>query len=153
MTIPNTTTTGATGPSEIAELELVAQAASEGPRSDRAKRRSFTADFKRRIVAEYEAAPAGAKGAVLRRERLYDSHLKEWRAAIAAGTLGGSTKSGRPSRSPEQARIAELERKLGKAEAESARKDEVLADREAALEVLGKGVAFLEALSQQGRSR
>jgi hypothetical protein len=37
-------------------------------------------------------------------------------------------KAGRSPRSPEQARIAELERKLGKAEAESARKDEVLAE-------------------------
>lgn len=153
MTIPNNATAGATGPSEPAELELVEQAVPEGPRSDRGKRRSFTAEFKRRIVAEYDAAPAGTKGAVLRRERLYDSHVKEWRAAIAAGTLGGSKKAGRPPRSREQARIAELERKLAKSEAASARKDEVLADREAALEVLGKGVAFLETLTQQGRSR
>lgn len=60
-------------------------------------------------------------------------------------------KAGRSPRSPEQARIAELERKLGKAEAESARKDEVLADRDSALEVLGKGVAFLEALSKKNK--
>lgn len=154
MTIPINSHSEPTDSPETAGLELVAPAADpQGPRSDRAKRRSFTADFKRRIVAEYDAAPAGAKGAVLRRERLYDSHVKEWRAAIEAGTLGERKKAGRSPRSPEQARIAELERQLGKAEAESARKDEVLADREAALEVLGKGVAFLEAISQQGRSR
>lgn len=125
----------------------------EAPRSGRAKRRSFTTEFKRRIVAEYDAAPAGSKGAVLRRERLYDSHIKEWRAAIAAGTLGAAKKPGRPARSPEQARIVELERQLDKAQAESARKDQVIADRDAALEVLGKGVAFLEAISQRDRTR
>ncbi|MCX5425943.1 hypothetical protein [Streptomyces sp. NBC_00078] len=35
-----------------------------------------------------DAAPKGEKGAVLRRERLYDSHVKEWRAARDAGVLG-----------------------------------------------------------------
>ena len=34
-------------------------------------RRRFSAEYKLRIVAEYDAAPTGEKGAVLRRERLY----------------------------------------------------------------------------------
>ncbi len=46
-----------------------------GPREGRAKRRTFTAEYKRAIVAEYDAAPTGSKGGVLRRERLYDSHI------------------------------------------------------------------------------
>ena len=50
---------------------------------------------------------------------------------------------------PEQARIAELEKQIGKLEADAARKDKVIADRDAALEVMGKGVAFLEALSKK----
>ena len=120
-----------------------------GPRAGQAVRRTFTAEYKRALVAEYDAAPVGSKGAVLRRERLYDSHLKEWRAAISAGTLDGPPSRGRRARTPEQARITELEKQVTKLEAESARKDEVIADREAALEVLGKGVAFLEALSSR----
>jgi transposase len=120
-----------------------------GPRSGRSVRRSFTVEYKRRIVAEYEAAPVGSKGAVLRRERLYDSHVLEWRAAIRAGTLGIPLRRRRAERSPEQSRISELEKSLAKAEAELVRKDKVIADREAALEVLGKGVAFLEALSSK----
>lgn len=121
------------------------------PRAGRAARRTFTNEYKRALVAEYDAAPVGTKGAVLRRERLYDSHVKEWRAAIEAGTLGKVTKknSHHGTGSAEKRRIAELERQLRKAEAESARKDQVIADREAALEVLGKGVAFLEALSKK----
>jgi len=40
-----------------------------------------------------------------------------------------------------------LERQVTRLEAEAVRKDEVIADRDAALEVLGKGVAFLEAIA------
>ena len=132
-----------------ARLHPVPAPTAPGPREGRAQRRTFTAEYKRAIVAEYDAAPVRTKGAVLRRERLYDSHVKEWRAAIEAGTLESPPKKGRPGRTAEQARIAELERALARAEAESMRKDRVIADREAALEVLGKGVAFLEALSSK----
>ena len=52
-------------------------------------RRSFTAAYRLAIVAEYEAAPRGEKGAVLRREGLYHSHIKEWTAARDAGALTG----------------------------------------------------------------
>lgn len=120
-----------------------------GPREGRAARRTFAAQYKQAIVQEYDAAPMGAKGAVLRRERLYDSHVKEWRAAIAAGPLGAPPRRGRPPRSGDPARIAELERQVKRLQADSARKDEVIAAREAALDVLGKGVAFLEALSSK----
>ena len=41
-----------------------------------------TAEFKARILAEYDAAPdAAARGAILRRERLYGSHILDWRNA------------------------------------------------------------------------
>ena len=120
-----------------------------GPREGRAKRRTFPSDYKRRIVAEYDAAPNGTKGAVLRRERLYDSHVQEWRAAIAAGTVDEPLKGGRPPKTAEQARIVELERHVTRLEAEAVRKDQVIADRDAALEVLGKGVAFLEAIASK----
>ncbi|KEZ34326.1 hypothetical protein CEDDRAFT_03745, partial [Frankia sp. CeD] len=48
----------------------------ERPRPDpevepKAKRRTFTAEYKARILAEYDAAGHGEKGAILRRERLY----------------------------------------------------------------------------------
>lgn len=131
---------------------LVEPAALVGPREGRAKRRTFTAEFKRRVVAEYDAAPQGSKGAVLRRERLYDSHVQEWRAAIEAGTLAGGVRRGRPpgtGRSAEQVRIVQLERENVRLQGELDAKDEVIAHREDALEVLGKGVAFLEALSSK----
>ena len=57
----------------------------------RPTRRSFTAAYKAEIVAEYEGAPHGEKSAVLRREGLYHSHIKEWASASDAGALSGLT--------------------------------------------------------------
>jgi len=122
----------------------------EGPRSGRPARRVFTNEYKRAIVAEYTAAPHGSKAAVLRREGLYDSHVLEWRGLIEAGTLDDPTRRGRPKhRSPEATRIASLEKENAQLKTALAAKDAVIADREAALDVLGKGVAFLESLSSR----
>lgn len=53
---------------------------------DKPKRRSFTADYKKRILSEADAtAEPGAIGALLRREGLYSSHLTTWRQERAAG--------------------------------------------------------------------
>ncbi|MGB8382276.1 MAG: hypothetical protein WCG47_13725 [Dermatophilaceae bacterium] len=129
-----------------------AVAAGDGPRAGRPVRRSFSAEDKRRLVAEYDATPRGQKGAMLRRERLYDSHITEWCAAIVAGTLDAPPKRGRPkgaTRSPEQARIGELQCENAKLRADLDRTEQALAAKDDALEVLGKGVAFLEALSSR----
>lgn len=46
----------------------------------KAHRRQFTADYKRRILAEADSTrQPGAIGALLRREGLYSSHLTHWR--------------------------------------------------------------------------
>lgn len=55
------------------------------PRADRPKRRTFTAEYKARILAEYDAADHGERGAILRREGLYSSHMVDWRKAARAG--------------------------------------------------------------------
>ena len=49
------------------------------PRADRPKRRTFTAEYKAQVLAEYDAADRGERGAILRREGLYSSHIVEWR--------------------------------------------------------------------------
>jgi hypothetical protein len=56
---------------------------------ERARRRSFTAKYKLEVLAAYDAAPEGAKGAILRREGLYSSHLVDWRRARDAGAWPG----------------------------------------------------------------
>jgi hypothetical protein len=54
----------------------------------RPQRQRFTAEYKQAILAEYEAAPDGEKGLVLRREGLYSSQITEWPQARDAGALG-----------------------------------------------------------------
>lgn len=154
-----TTTAPAEDPTAMPDAGGPASAggsASEAPpRAGRPARRSFATEYKRAVVAEYDAAPVGSKGAVLRRERLYDSHVTEWRAQIAAGTLGASRhgpRPGSPARSPEQAEIAQLRKQVAVLEQTITDRDAQLAQARDALDVLGKGVAFLEALSSRNAS-
>jgi hypothetical protein len=86
----------------------------------------FGAEYKRRILREAEGCKKpGEVGALLRREGLYSSHLAAWRAARRRGELAalGSKRRGpkveRPD--PRQARIAELERELRRAQARAER--------------------------------
>lgn len=59
----------------------------------RPKRRSFTAEYKQRILKEAETAAAtrGGLGALLRREGLYSSLLAYWRRERADGILEALT--------------------------------------------------------------
>jgi transposase len=92
---------------------------------DRPKRRSFTAEYKLRIVREADTALASgverAVGELLRREGLYSSHLTEWRQLRDAGELAGLTskKRGRKSlKNPLADEVARLERELAKVKGE-----------------------------------
>ena len=83
----------------------------------KAQRRSFTAEYKRRILKEADACTTpGAVGALLRREGLYSSHLVEWRRARARGELAALTPRKRGRKpipvDPRDRKIAELERQL-----------------------------------------
>jgi transposase-like protein len=56
------------------------------------RRRTFTADYKRRILDEADTARfSGSVGALLRREGLYSSHLVTWRRERDAGILEALT--------------------------------------------------------------
>ena len=53
------------------------------------RRRTYTAEYKRRILKEADACTTpGAIGALLRREELYSSHLVEWGRAQPGLELG-----------------------------------------------------------------
>ena len=108
------------------------------PRADRPKRRTFTAEYKARIVAEYDAAEHGERGAILRREGLYSSHITEWRKAAEAGATAALNPKPRDRRDRE---IELLRTRAEKAEAE-------LAKTRAALDLVGKAHALLETLSE-----
>ncbi|WP_439678317.1 hypothetical protein [Embleya sp. MST-111070] len=112
------------------------------------KRRTFSPEYKLRIVTEFDrAASAAERGAILRRERLYHSHIQEWRAARDAGALTKLTdRRTSPARSRKPAADTENERLRRKVE----RLEKEVAKRDAALEILGKGVKLLEMLSESG---
>ena len=77
---------------------------------ERARRRTFTAKYKLEVLAAYDAAPDGEKGAVLRREGLYSSHITEWRKARDAGALAGlAAPRGRKRRDSQAEQIARLQ--------------------------------------------
>src|SRR5436190_20991471 len=77
---------------------------------ERARRRTFTAQYKLDVLAAYDGAPDGEKGAVLRREGLYSSHIVEWRRARDSGALAAlAAPRGRKRRDPQAERIAHLE--------------------------------------------
>jgi transposase len=108
----------------------------------RAKRRVFSPGYKLRILEEYDAAPSGEKGAILRRERLYSAHIVEWRKARDAGALAGlSKRQGRPP-------ADERDRELEKLRAEKARLEKELAKAQFVIDVQGKVHALLEKLSE-----
>ncbi|MGQ0520030.1 MAG: MerR family transcriptional regulator [Actinomycetota bacterium] len=60
-------------------------------RESRPRRRTFTAEYKLRVLGEYERlAQPGAKGALLRREGLHTSHLVAWRKWRDEGVRSGT---------------------------------------------------------------
>jgi transposase-like protein len=81
-------------------------------------RRSFTAEYKLRILRELDTCTEqGQKGALLRREGLYSSNVTRWREQLDKGLLHGlGQKRGRKPKKnvPEKKRIDELERENAK---------------------------------------
>lgn len=112
----------------------------------RPTRRVFSPDYKLAIVTEYENAPNGEKGAILRREGLYSSHVIEWTRARDAGTLtdelaNTTAQPKRPKKSAEQIELEKLRRRNAKLEAD-------LTKTRLALDIMGKAHALLEELSE-----
>ena len=104
------------------------------------RRRTHTAEYKRRILREADAGTTpGAIGALLRREGLYSSHLVVWRRARGRGELAALTpkKRGRKPTpaDPRDRKISELERQLAQMTGRAERA-EVLVDAQKNLAAL-----------------
>jgi len=89
---------------------------------EKASRRNYTAEYKRRILKEAaDCKKQGQVGALLRREGLYSSNLTSWRHQVERGTLDAlsSKKRGPKSRKPDPSarRIAEQEKEIQKLQA------------------------------------
>ena len=130
------------GVEDPGRMEAAAESRPDPEVPARARRRRFTAQYKLDIVAEYDAAPEGQKGAVLRREGLYSSHIIEWRRSRDAGALAGlKVPRGRKPPDAQAEHIARLE-------AEKKRLEQELAKARFVIDVQGKLSALLETLSE-----
>jgi transposase-like protein len=109
---------------------------------ERARRRRFTAQYKLDVLAAYDAAGPGEKGAILRREGLYSSHIVDWRRARDSGALAGPARPrGRPAADPRDAQIARLRK-------EKAQLEQELAKARFVVDVQAKLQALLETISE-----
>lgn len=111
--------------------------------AERPRRRSFTAGYKAEILAEYDSWPKGSeeRGAILRREGLYSSHIAEWRKQAEAGAREGLARNSKKRRSAEEVELERLR-------ARNARLETELVRTKTALEITGKVHALLEQLSE-----
>jgi transposase-like protein len=74
----------------------------------KAKRRLFSAAYKKRILAEVDGCTAaGQIGSLLRREGLYSSHLSTWRRQRERGELAGGSR-GRPAKPEAEQELSRL---------------------------------------------
>ena len=109
----------------------------------RPTRRTFSAEYKTDILAEYDSHPKGSeeRGAILRREGRYTSHISEWRKQAAAGAREGLARKSTKRRSAEQVELERLRR-------QNERLARELKKTQTALQITGKVHALLEQLSE-----
>ncbi len=108
---------------------------------ERARRRTYTAKYKRDVLAEYEGCDRAGRGALLRREGLYTSLISAWRDQRDKGALDALGRpSGAPPASPADRESARLRRENERltAELDTARQ---------VIEVQGKLSALLDTLA------
>jgi transposase len=124
--------------------DLVAgQVGGQADPAARPVRRTFTAEYRAQMVAEYEAAPHGQKSAVLRREGLYQSTIREWTQARDALGREAST----PTRRHRGNGAGGGKDDPGRLRAENARLTRELAKSQEVVEIMGKLHGLLETLS------
>ena len=119
------------------------RAGASGPGGpEKARRRTFTAQYKLEVLAAYDAAGPSEMGAILRREGLYSSHIVDWRRSRDNGALAGPARPrGRPAADPRDAQIARLQK-------EKARLEQELAKARFVVDVQSELQALLETISE-----
>ena len=118
----------------------------------RLARRTFTSAYKARIVAAFDALPGGSseRGALLRRERLYHSHIEYWKKQQETGAVPSS--AGTAAKGGESGELARLRAENKKLTARNERLAGELGKTRAALDIAGKAFALLEDISNSADS-
>lgn len=126
-----------------------------GPRAGQPKRRTFSAAYKLAMIQQYDsAAEPGAKGALLRREGLYDSHITDWRKARDGGRLGAEqVRNPVPAPAPRRLKKTASESENERLKKKIVRLESKIEQQDAALTIVKKAHALLEMLSESADSQ
>ena len=104
-------------------------------------RRQFSAKYKAKILAEYEALPRSERGEMLRREGLYSSLITTWtRQRNEGATAALARPAGRSQADPRDREVARLKKEVERLEGELDKSRRVV-------EIQGKLSALLEQLA------
>jgi transposase-like protein len=104
----------------------------------RVTRRRFTAIEKARILEEYERASAIERAALCRRERIYSSHIANWRKQ----RIAGNALEAKRGRKPDPLAVENTRLRREKSDLEQR-----LAKAEQVIDVQGKVYALLQAVA------
>lgn len=110
--------------------------------TEKARRRRFSAEYKRHVLREAAGCTErGELGALLRREGLYSSHLSEWRKQAESGELEGLTPRKRGPKAqpvdPRDKEIQRLKREMAKLERRAVRAEALVELQKKVSEMLG----------------
>ena len=105
----------------------------------KAKRRTFSAEYKLRILDQAAACRTpGERGALLRREGLYSSHLTHWRRELREGALNGLTPKKRgPKSDPLAVENEKLRREVARLQTRLERAETIIEVQKKLSQVLG----------------
>lgn len=109
----------------------------------KAERRRFSAEYKRRMVAEAGDCQHGELGSLLRREGLTYAQIIQWRKAQVEGTLSDKPRGPRPN--PNRVVVRRLE-------TENARLQRKLEQAEAIIAAQKKLALLLDSLQEETQS-
>ena len=88
--------------------------------TEKPTRRRYGLEYKQRILEEYERCAKGERGALLRREGLYSSHIDAWRkrrdAAVEQALMPKKRGRKTEASNPLAREVADLKRKLARSE-------------------------------------
>ncbi len=106
---------------------------------EKARRRRFTAEYKASVLREYEATPKGERGALLRREGLYSSHISKWqedRSAAQRQALEPRKRGPKPRPQPDP-EVTALRKQVARLEHQLQRAQKVIEVQKKISEILG----------------
>ena len=118
----------------------------------KAKRRTYSADYKRRIVERAAKLTGEERGALLRSEGLYSSHLTQWRAELARNGQMNDTGRG-PKAKPGGAEIRRLERENTRLTAKLRQAELIIAAQKKLADLLGETLPTEEEILGHARDR